>query len=573
MRRLLLFVLAFAWQCAAQFTGLASNGDGSVLYFSSPLRIRGSGESFNPKIFRMDSSGPTLFRSQDPGPPVGWTVTNFPNLTAPQVSTDGAVVAFSGERGCGGGSGCITVQKVQGTVVDRNGNQLLSAFGYVDISPSGRYALFFARDTFATLIPPAEFVDLATGIHTVVPYPVGAPAHRRIANDGTVALRSGNSIRLWQAQGEQTISGLAIFAPSGEPLLFLSADGQRLVYQTPTGLALYDRGAPGEQALVAGVPASASISDDAGVVAFVNAADSQVHIALPPRQLTHESDGITEVALSGDGRVAFATTGQGRLLRIEVGSGAVTELVPRTPWITNSRNQAAVETYIYDAVAPGSLLPLAGIGLSASTQATAAPLPRSLGDVRVRIGGLDAALQSVTPQLVWFQVPWELPPQDSAPLEFLSGNSPFETGPGVLNVQPLAPHTFGTADSSNGYSVYSLAVHQDWSGLVTPADPARPGEVIHLYFNGLGPVTPAVATGEASPAEPPARVIAPLHCQFWDGKGNDSPILFAGLAPGMVGVYQVSLQVPAGLRISNPGITCDSGVGTLPTVGSTFVMP
>jgi len=568
------FPVAFllAWPALGQFTGLASNGDGSTLYFSSTLRLHGSAQSFDAKIFRIGADGAQFFRSQDPGERIGWTWTNFYNLTGPRISTDGAVIAFSGSRPCYGGSGCLAVQTTQGTIVDGSGKVLLSAAGAVDLSPNGRYAFFFGRNTFGSLIPPAEFIDMASGTRTTVPYATGLQARHRVANDGTVAIRSGNSIRLWQTQGEQTIGGIAIASDSvREPFLFLSADAQRLVYQTASGLALYDRAAGAGQALVSGVPISAAMSDDGHVVAYIDAADSQIYLAAPRRLLTHEPDGISEVALSGDGRTVFAATGQGRLIRVDAASGSVTELVPRTPWITNSPNQPGVQTDLFDGVAPGSLIPLTGTGLSASTQSSGAPLPRALADVRIRIAGFDAVLQTVSPSLVWFQVPWEVPPQEGASLEYVSGDSPFETGPGTVDVRTIAPHTFGTADAGNGYSIYSLAAHQDWSALVTPDSPAQPGEIIHLYFNGLGPVAPGVATGEASPAQPLARIIGSLRCQFWDGDGNDSRIWFAGLAPGLVGIYQVSLQVPAGLRVSNPGIGCDFGAGSPSTIGSTFV--
>ena len=572
MKHLLLLILPFAPPLLAQFTGLAANGDGSILYFSSPLRLRGSAQSFYSKLFRLTAAS-ELFRSQDPGDPIGWTFTNFYNLIAPRVSTDGSVIAFTGTRPCGGGSGCIAVQTAQGTVLDRAGNTLLTAIGSVDLSPNGRYALFFARNTFGSLISPAEFVDLATGVHTAVPYSIGASARHRIANDGTVALNAGKSIRLWQPQGEQVISGLSIADAQSfpEPFLFLSADAQRLVYQTPTGLALYDRAAPGEQPIVASAPVSAAVSDDARVIAVVNPADSQIYLTAPSRQLTQEPDGIAEVALSGDGSVAFAATTQGRVIRLVTQTHSTsTELIPRTPWITKPPNQ---QTFIYGVLAPGSLIPLAGVGLSASTQSAAAPLPRSLADVRIRIAGIDAAILSVSPQLVWFQIPWEVPVQAAAVFQFLSGDSQFETGPGTVNIQSVAPNIFGAADAADGYGIYSLAVHEDWSGLVTRANPAKGGEVIYLYFNGLGPVTPVVATGDASPSQPPSRITGPLRCQFWDGGPNDSSILFAGLAPGMVGINQVSLQVPNALRMTNPGITCDFGRGTPFAVGSTFVAP
>ena len=271
------------------------------------------------------------------------------------------------------------------------------------------------------------------------------------------------------------------------------------------------------------------------MVAYVDGAGGQVWLA-PGRQLTREPEGFREVAISGDGRVAFAVTRSGRLLRIDVAPGGVTEGIPRTPWIVNAG--------VFRAVAPGSLFALEGAGLAEATTAASTPLPRELAGVRVRIGGTDAAVQAVSPERVLIQTPWETPLDSAARFDFLSGNSLFETGPGTVSVVPRAPYA------------WNVAVHQDWRGLVTAADPARAGEAITLYFAGLGPVSPSVVTGGAAPAENPARVTEPLRCQFWDGGPNDSRLYFAGLAPGMVGVYQVTVETPT-LRVSPAAVACD----------------
>jgi uncharacterized protein (TIGR03437 family) len=564
-----LLLVAFAWPACAQFSGLSATGDGSSVYFSSHLRLRDSADSFDAKLFRTSGQTPTLFQSQQRGNPIGWTWDSYYDLVAPQVSSDGSLVAYTGVRACYGGSGCVGVQTAQGTLADSSGKALLSNIGYVNLSPNAQYALFFARNTFFNQVPPTELISLATGARTAIAHWIGPQARRRVANDGTVAMVDAGAVRLWQVTGEQTLTGVSVPSTSyAEPLLFIGADARRLVYQTSRGLARYDRTAAAEEILTTAAPSSVSIDDNATVVAYVDPTDSQIYLAAPPRQLTHEAEGIAEVALSGDGRVAYAVTLLGRLLRIEVASGAVLEIVPRTAWLANSTLSSLIGDVI---VSPGSLISMTGLGLSASSDAAAPPLPRTLADVRVRIGGMDAVIQSVSPDTIWFQVPWELPAQEAARFEFLSGDSPFETGPATVSVQTLAPQAFATVDTTNGYGIYYVAVHQDWSGLVTPESPAHSGEFITLYFNGLGPVTPAVATGEAAPAENLARVTGPFRCQFWDSTPNDSQIYFAGLAPGMVGVYQVSLQVPAGMRTSPVGIVCDFGDGTPSGYASVFV--
>ena len=93
----------FALTCGpfwAQFTGLVTSDDGAQLYFSSPLRLRNSRENFDPKIFRYVGQF-QLFRQEarhavDPST----NVTNFFQLTAPQVSGDGTIVAYTANALC-----------------------------------------------------------------------------------------------------------------------------------------------------------------------------------------------------------------------------------------------------------------------------------------------------------------------------------------------------------------------------------------------------------------------------------------------------------------------------------------
>jgi uncharacterized protein (TIGR03437 family) len=100
---------------------------------------------------------------------------------------------------------------------------------------------------------------------------------------------------------------------------------------------------------------------------------------------------------------------------------------------------------------------------------------------------------------------------------------------------------------------YAVAAHGDFSALVTPEKPARSGEIVHLYAQGLGPVDPPVETGRPAPVSPLARVAAPVRCYVPYGQASgDLPVelFYAGLAPGMIGYYQISVRLPDSV---NPG--------------------
>ena len=86
--------------------------------------------------------------------------------------------------------------------------------------------------------------------------------------------------------------------------------------------------------------------------------------------------------------------------------------------------------------------------------------------------------------------------------------------------------------------------------LVTKDAPAVPGETIIVYATGLGlpvltsDVQPYVLTGvtyQGSAANTPKQTVSSL------AGGKTANVLAAGLAPGMVGVYEVHLQLNTGL--------------------------
>jgi len=55
-------------------------------------------------------------------------------------------------------------------------------------------------------------------------------------------------------------------------------------------------------------------------------------------------------------------------------------------------------------------------------------------------------------------------------------------------------------------------------------------------------VNPAAPTGDAPPA-PPAQTVAPVQVSI---AGMMAPVLYAGVAPGFTGLYQVNAQLPMG---------------------------
>jgi uncharacterized protein (TIGR03437 family) len=177
-------------------------------------------------------------------------------------------------------------------------------------------------------------------------------------------------------------------------------------------------------------------------------------------------------------------------------------------------------------------------GISGLLQATSTSLPTEINGVSVKVQGVPAPLYVVAQvdgmQQINFQVPFEAPPGDELDVEVSqNGVAAMVTG---VKVSTTAPGVF-TIDGVDGAIQHSA----DYS-LVTPSSPAVPGEVVIIYSTGLGSVTPPVKSGEPAPFGLLSETDAVPTVTI--GGGN-AELLFTGLTPGFVGLYQLNVRVPA----------------------------
>ena len=62
-----------------------------------------------------------------------------------------------------------------------------------------------------------------------------------------------------------------------------------------------------------------------------------------------------------------------------------------------------------------------------------------------------------------------------------------------------------------------------------------------MYLTGQGAVEPPVATAAPAPTSPLARATYPVTATVG---GQPADVIFAGLSPGSVGLFQVNLRLP-----------------------------
>ena len=120
----------------------------------------------------------------------------------------------------------------------------------------------------------------------------------------------------------------------------------------------------------------------------------------------------------------------------------------------------------------------------------------------------------------------------------------------VITVYPNQPEMYAPPAFNINGNQYVAAVLSDGTTHVLPpgtipgvvSRQAKPGETITIYGIGFGPVTPTINAGQI--VQQTNAITTPLLLLF----GNTPAVTtYAGLAHGLVGLYQINVVVPSSI--------------------------
>lgn len=241
-----------------------------------------------------------------------------------------------------------------------------------------------------------------------------------------------------------------------------------------------------------------------------------------------------------------------------------------TAW---SQSQRPAPTYTADSIvnlasgergylAPNTLAAICGKNLApygrvrrdSDLQGNYLPFQLPGSGVTVKVSGLLAPVESISPEVVTFLVPSELRPGPVTVVLTYNGLN----GPTLrLQLAAAAPAWF---QHDTGWA---LARHRESMEWVDETNPTRAGEPVILYLGGLGDTQPVLPYREF-PRDPVPLAVLP-RLSFDGIVVEESRILYVGLTPNFPGVYEVDVVLPQtlardpALRLEVPGGSTAAG--------------
>jgi uncharacterized protein (TIGR03437 family) len=189
-------------------------------------------------------------------------------------------------------------------------------------------------------------------------------------------------------------------------------------------------------------------------------------------------------------------------------------------------------------LAPAAVASAYGQNLAVSAASPGVvPLVNTFDGTTLIVAGRQSPLYYVSGGQVNLQIPSEL-----------AANQQYAVAAQVNNAYAVLPNGITVIPATPGVSSFPdghiIAQHADFS-LIDGGHPAHPNESIVTYLSGMGLTTPPVASGQPAPL---TQLLSANIAPTLTVDGQNAAIIFAGLTPGGIGLFQINFTVPANAR-------------------------
>jgi uncharacterized protein (TIGR03437 family) len=177
--------------------------------------------------------------------------------------------------------------------------------------------------------------------------------------------------------------------------------------------------------------------------------------------------------------------------------------------------------------------------------ASSLPLLTTVDGVQVLVNGKAAPIYFISATQINFEIPIDAATGDGTLQVVRNGQAGNMI---YLNINAQVPRFIA-------YGNYGIMTTADGTLTGIPSHPVTAGDTIVIYALGLGPTSPVVPSGTASPTSPLAVVAGTTKVCF----GVETPFfqapcatpIFTGLTPNFVGLYQINVTIPSGVTKDN----------------------
>jgi uncharacterized protein (TIGR03437 family) len=255
---------------------------------------------------------------------------------------------------------------------------------------------------------------------------------------------------------------------------------------------------------------------------------------------THSAAGVTITAQAQE--VQPELTGSAAI-------GGALQPNTATPSISSGGLVSAVNFVANQPAAPGAFVAIFGSNLSDGVAlSTQFPLSLQLANASVILAGQQVPLLSTTGGQVNVEVPYNVPVNTTQQVLVQKGSAiSIPQSVVIAAAQPAI-------STQNGFGTGAAitAVYKSDGTPLPNNSSVTAGDVITIYCSGLGAVNPLVAAGTQTPNSPLSSTVNPVTVTIG---GQQSQVLFAGLAPMFAQLYQVNVQIPTGLPSGSAVLT------------------
>ncbi len=196
-------------------------------------------------------------------------------------------------------------------------------------------------------------------------------------------------------------------------------------------------------------------------------------------------------------------------------------------------------------------------------------LPTSFAGVCVQVGGQPAPILAVFPTQINMQVPAASLGNSTVEVTTGCGTASSQTSnAAAVTIQSAAPEFFYFLNNANGHNPIAAinAVTHAYigsPGLISSVTfvPAKSGDILTLFATGFGATNPSFAAGQLPTTA--GVVTASVTVSIGGITVDAADILYAGVVGGDAGLYQLNVQIPAGVPTGDePVIVTIGGVAS-----------